>query len=117
MDALLALAVDRQLKVADLGLADTASAEGIRSSCDNFAEILARAYLSGELPWSDADSAINHIYLFMVQHCGDRIPDLAWDIYMAFHAGEYPEPVGDPVTRPLVNEALQRMPNNRWRGP
>jgi hypothetical protein len=38
----------------------------------------------------------------MVQHCGDRVPDYAWEVYLAFDAGECHGPGGDAITRPFI---------------
>jgi hypothetical protein len=69
---------------------------------------LVELYLSGSLTWEQAATAANHIYLLMVRECGDRVPDYAWDVYLAFDAGECIAPGGDATTRPLIEQIVTR---------
>ncbi|MEJ1961166.1 MAG: hypothetical protein WDO56_06345 [Gammaproteobacteria bacterium] len=109
MNLLISAAIARPLQLADLNLTGTSPPQEVRAFCDSFARLLVQRYLTGDLSWSDADAAANHIFDLMVQHCGDRTPDLAWDVYLAFDAGECTAPGGDAVTRPLVEGILRKF--------
>jgi hypothetical protein len=106
MDELISTALRRPVEVSDLALQGDNSAEEIRIACDRFARRLVELYQSGSLTWKQADTAANHIYLLMVRQCGDRVPDYAWDVYLAFDAGECIAPGGDPTTRPLIEQIV-----------
>lgn len=108
MNSLLATAIARPLKLADLDLGEASSPEDVRAFCDSFAYALVDRYLRGDLPWTDADIAANHIYELMIQHCGDRVPDYAWDVYLAFDVAECTSPGGDTITRPLIEDIARR---------
>lgn len=54
------------------------------------------------------ESPANHIFLLMVRDCGDRVPDYAWDVYLAFDAGECTAPGGDATTKPLIEQIVTR---------
>ena len=58
--------------------------------------------MKGDLAWADADVAMNHLSTLMMRHCGERLPDYGWSVYLAFDAGEYQRPGGDAVTKPLL---------------
>lgn len=107
MDALIWKSIGRALEIADLGLEDT-SPERVRAFCDTFSHRLVALYLGGQLTWLQADAAANNIYVLMVRDCGGRVPDYAWDVYLAFDAGEYRTPGEDATTRPLIEEIVAR---------
>ena len=108
MDAFISTAIARPLQVSDLNLGDTVSPRGVRAFCDSFARRLVERYLAGSLTWSDADIAANHIFELMIQSCGERMPGYAWDVYLAFDAGECTAPGGDATTRPLIEAIRQK---------
>lgn len=85
----------------DLGL-DAATPERVRAFCDAFSRRLIEFYLGGQLSWVQADAAANNIYELMVKDCGDRVPDYAWEVYLAFDAGESTSPGEDATTRPFI---------------
>jgi hypothetical protein len=115
VDSLLATATERPLELADLNLGDTPSPQDVRAFCDSFARLLVDQYLRRDLPWTDADTAANHIFNLMIQHCGDRVPDHAWEVYLAFDAGECTPPGGDAITRPLIEEVTRRSATSAGR--
>lgn len=108
MDALISVAIRRVLQIPDLGLDVEKSPERVRAFCDGFARRLVELYLSRHLTWADADAAANNIFSLMVEECGERVPDYAWEVYLAFDAGECTEPGGDATTRPLVEAIVAR---------
>ena len=108
MDALISVAMERALGVADLASGTEKSPEAVRTFCDTFARRLVDLYLDKHLSWAHADAAANNIYSLMVQECGDRVPDYAWEVYLAFDTGECTPPGGDAVTRPLIEEIVAR---------
>jgi hypothetical protein len=98
----------------DFALSDGAQPEAVRSACNHFAAYLAHLYLLGKLFWVDGDNVANNFFSIMIENCEGRVPDFAWDIYLGFDAGECTPPGGDAVTRPLIEAALERMPDHRW---
>jgi hypothetical protein len=105
VNALISLALRRTLCIADLGLDDSAAPESVRSVCDAIAGNLARRYLSNQLEWAEAAVIANNYFELMINRCGDTVPSYAWDVYLAFDAGECAAPGGDSTTRPML-EAL-----------
>jgi hypothetical protein len=97
------LALDRPLLLGDLGLGSSPDAERVKSFCDALAEHLAQRYLSNGVSWHDADAIANHYYGLMIQHCGERMPDYAWDVYLAFDEGEI-DGRGDTFTRERLRD-------------
>ena len=96
------LALDRPLTLDDLELGSSPAPEAVKSCCDAFAEHLAQQYLSNEVTWQDADAVANHYFGLMIQHCGKRMPDYAWEVYLAFDEGEI-DGRGDTFTRERLN--------------
>ncbi len=83
------LARERPLTINDIGLGANPDAESVKAFCDAFAQRLVARYVSNELSWSDADALANHYFNLMVQHCGSRMPDYAWEVYLAFDEAEF----------------------------
>jgi hypothetical protein len=96
------LALDRPLSLDDLGLGSSPDPEVVKAFCDAFAEHLVQQYFSNSITWQDADAVANHYYSLMIQHCGTRMPDYAWDVYLAFDEGEM-DSRGDSFTRDRLN--------------
>jgi hypothetical protein len=103
VDYHIATAVERQLILGDIGLTATDSPDVVRKFCDDFCRRLVVHYLSNDLSWEDADTAANNIYLLMIRDCGGRVPNYAWDVYLAFDEGEIGDR-GDSFTRPRILE-------------
>src|SRR5690349_669843 len=66
--------------------------------CDCFAKQVVREYTDGELPWRDAEVAMNALsgFFFLQLPNGAGFPDYAFGVFLAFDAGETeadPEPV------------------------
>jgi len=95
-------ALTRSLALDDVGLT---TPEAARAFCDEFARRVASRYLADELSWPDGDQVMNNIFPLMTMECGSVLPEFAWDVYLAFDAGEI-APGGDAVTRPLLVKAL-----------
>jgi hypothetical protein len=55
------------------------------------------------------DAAANHIFNLMIQHCGDRVPVYAWEVYLAFDVGECTALGGDAITRPLIEDIARKF--------
>jgi hypothetical protein len=108
VDSFILAAIAGPLQLSDLNLGDNASPQQVRTFCDSFARFLVQKYLAGDLSWADADAAANHIFDLMIQHCGDRVPDYAWDVYLAFDVGECTAPGGDAITRPLIEDIARK---------
>ena len=72
MDSLIASAIARPFVLTDLNLGDIPSPQEVRAFCNSFAHVLVDQYLRGDLPWTDADAAANHIYELMIQHTAVR---------------------------------------------
>jgi hypothetical protein len=108
VDTFISTAIARPLRLPDLNLGTTVAPQEVRAFCDAFARRLVEQYLTGALTWENADLAANNFFELMIQHCGDRVPDCAWDVYLAFDAGECTLPGGDAVTRPLVEEIARK---------
>ena len=102
MDVLIETAVDRHLTAEEVGRYCRTARHSVSDFCDLFARRVVQRYLAGELPWSDADGAMNAIFTIMTQHCGPVLPDYGWMVYLAFDEGEYRPPGGDAVTKPLL---------------
>src|SRR5690606_40063309 len=73
------------------------------SSDLDFCRRLVTRYLLNDLSWEDADMAANNICLLMIKDCGGRVPDYAWDVYLAFDEGEIGDR-GDSFTRERILE-------------
>jgi hypothetical protein len=116
VDAFISMSIVRPLQVSDLNLGDTISPQEMRVFCDSFAHRLIERYLSGSITWSDADLAVNNIYVLMVQNCGDQVPEYAWEVYLAFDAGECIAPGGDATTRPLIEAMKVARPTRERSG-
>lgn len=95
MDAHIARAVERRLTIEDVGGGD------VGAFCDAFACRVVERYLAGDLPWPDGDMAMNNIFSLITRDAVSH-PDYAWQVYLAFDAGEYVAPGGDAVTRPMI---------------
>jgi hypothetical protein len=106
VDALLEIAAQRMLTLGDLGLSDSGP-EAVRAKCDLIATRLAERYLSGSLGWADADILVNNLYDLMFLHSGSRVPEFAWDIFLAFDEGEVDDR-GDSYTHPRVTELMRK---------
>ena len=104
LDQCIDFALERPLWLDDLELGSDPPAEAVKAFCDAFAYRLVERYFAGELSWSDADAVANHYFNLMIQHCGTRMPDYAWDVYLAFDEGEFGDPGGDAFTRPRLME-------------
>jgi hypothetical protein len=113
MDEVISTALGRPVEISDLALDGDKSPERIRIACDRIARLLVELYLSGGLTWAQADTAANHIFLLMVRDCGDRVPDYAWDVYLAFDAGECTAPGGDATTKPLIEQIVARYASSQ----
>ena len=103
MDRFIDLARDRPLSIADTDLGPSPDVDAVKSFCDAFAERVVERYLSREFSWQDADMIANHYFDLMIQHCGRRMPDYAWDVYLAFDEGEIDDR-GDEFTRKRLIE-------------
>ena len=101
------LALDRPLSLDDLELGASPSPESVKSFCDNFAERLVKRYLSSDISWQDADAVANHYFNLMIQHCGQHMPDYAWDVYLAFDEGEI-DGRGDSFTRKRLSDVQSK---------
>jgi hypothetical protein len=101
------VALNRPLTLEDLELGSRPDPEIVKSYCDAFAEHLAQQYLSNEVTWQDADAIANNYYSLMIQHCGTRMPDYAWDVYLAFDEGEI-DGRGDSFTRDRLNDVQSK---------
>jgi hypothetical protein len=88
VDSHIALALERPLTLADTGLKADSSPDAIKDFCDDFARLLAARYLTTTLSWEEADLVANNYFLLMVNHCGQVMPQYAWDVFMAFDEGE-----------------------------
>lgn len=85
---------------------------------DGLAAALARGYHAGRLDWRFCDRAVNalvwHLYAEPPADTPDW-PDLFWQVYLAFDAGEYRHaelPDADPIeayTRPLIAGIVERL--------
>jgi hypothetical protein len=102
MDKHIAVAIERRLSLEDVGLS-SASPATVREFCDRFCQRLVARYLAEELSWSTADAAANGLYELMIRHCGSRVPDYAWEVYLAFDEGEIDDRA-DGFTRPRLLE-------------
>jgi len=88
---------------------------------DHISSQIAERYLSGEISFTYADSVLNGLFEIILQGSDGRMAsDLAWEIYLAFDAGEYNHhgdgPETDPeskYTRPLLVEALRGYKNKK----
>jgi hypothetical protein len=106
IDPQIDIARERPLTIEDVGLGVAPQADSVKAFCDAFAERLVQRYVSKDLSWSDADTVANHYYNLMIRHCGIRMPDYAWDVYLAFDEGEVDDR-GDSFTRGRLTE-IQR---------
>ena len=97
------LALDRPLSLDDLDLGSSPAPEIVKSYCDAFAEHLTQKYLSNRVTWPEADAVANHYFNLMIQHCGKRMPDYAWEVYLAFDEGEI-DGRGDSFTRERLKD-------------
>jgi hypothetical protein len=91
------------LTLEDIGLTTDSSPEVVRASCDEIARRLASLYEAGTLSWFAADAIANNIYELMILHCGDRVPDYAWDVFLAFDESEI-DNRGDSFARARIAE-------------
>jgi hypothetical protein len=103
VDHHIATAVERQLSLGDVGLTADDSPDVVRKFCDEFCRRLVVRYLLNDLSWDEADAAANGIYLLMIEGCGGRVPDYAWDVFLAFDEGEIGDRC-DSFTRPRILE-------------
>lgn len=55
---------------------------------DEFARYLAVAFDEGRLPFAFCDAVMNDLEA-VIAHAHDSRPDLFWQVYLAFDAGEY----------------------------
>lgn len=101
------LALDRALSLDDLDLGSNPDPDNVKEFCDAFAERLAQRYLSNGISWQDADAVANHYYTLMIQHCGERVPDYAWEVFIAFDEGEI-DGRGDSFTRKCLTEVQSK---------
>jgi hypothetical protein len=101
------IALDRPLTLDDLDLGSSPEADIVKSFCDAFAERLVQRYLSNGISWHDADAVANHYFSLMIQHCGKRMPDYAWEVYLAFDEGEI-DGRGDSFTRQRLTEVQSK---------
>jgi len=109
MDQEIILAMDRPLTLEDAGSIDNVP-EAVKEFCDAFCRRLVERYIAGSLSWDEADTAVNNIYLLMIGHCGRRMPDYAWEVFVAFDEGEIGNR-GESFTRPKIVEIQQRYQN------
>jgi hypothetical protein len=79
----------------------------VRAKCDALAAALVRAYMAGAIDWPRAATIANHFFNLMVQHCGERVPDYAWDVYLAFDESEI-DGRGDPYARSRIVEVIRK---------
>jgi hypothetical protein len=107
MDQHIDLARQRPLTIGDLGLGVNPQADSVKAFCDAFAQRLVERYVSKDLSWSDADAVANHYFNLMIKHCGTRMPDYAWDVYLAFDEAEI-DGRGDPFTLRRLSEIAQK---------
>jgi len=81
-----------------------------------FAKRVARQYLTGELSFGKADTAMNWLYAFsdVTETAPGEMPDLALQIFYAFDAGEFHD-ADDPrdvdpeleYTRPRIKDPVE----------
>ena len=104
MDQYIATAMSRILTLTDIKEMAHEDVQSVRDFCDAFSKRVAVRYLQDDLSWEQGDAVMNHLFNLMISHSGNRVPDFAWEVYLAFDAGEYMEPGGDATTRPLINK-------------
>ena len=107
MDSSLEISGQRMLTLKDIGLSFASTPDAVRNRCDVIAAELARRYLAGSLSWLEADIRANNLYDLMFVHCGSRVPEFAWDVFLAFDEGEVDDR-GDSHTRPRVTELMRK---------
>jgi hypothetical protein len=103
VDQYIDIAVQRPLALGDIDLGIDPMPEAVKGFCDAFARRLVERHFSHDLSWNDADAAANNYYTLMIKHCGTRMPDYAWDVFLAFDEGKVDDR-GDPFTRARLTE-------------
>jgi len=85
---------------------------GTRNSAyDAIALHLARGFHSSELPYALCDAIVNDLF-GIITSTGSEWPELFFEVYCAFDAGEYyhrDRPTEDPVelyTRPMISKIV-----------
>ncbi len=107
MDAILEIAAERDLRLEDIGMNASAAPEIVRAKCDEVAAALVEGFMSRTIDWPKADAIANHIFDLMIQHCGGKVPDYAWDVYLAFDESEIGDR-GDPHARLRISEVISK---------
>ena len=107
MDALLNIASNRMLTLEDVGLTPASGPQAVREHCDAIAGELVARYLARGVDWPQADQIANHLFELMIRHCGGRVPEYAWEVFLAFDEGEI-DRRGDAHTRPRIEEIVSR---------
>lgn len=74
---------------------------------DRFARVVAQRYLQGQCCWEVGDTAANHLFAFAMSANGGELSPFAWEVFLAFDAGEYPPgPDYEARTRALLEAAV-----------
>jgi hypothetical protein len=107
MDQVLKIAAERALELEDLGVESDASPATVRRACDRIARELVAQYESGAIDWEKADRVANNFHLLMVNHCGGRVPDYAWDVFLAFDESEI-DGRRDPYVRARIIDVQRK---------
>jgi hypothetical protein len=88
---------------------------GSRSALyDRIAVFLARGFHSAELEFEFCDAVANHLF-GIITYADEDLPDIFWEIYLAFDAGEYYHAGNrdeDPVetyTRPSIARIIEKI--------
>ncbi|MEQ1639099.1 MAG: hypothetical protein ABL903_20760 [Methylococcales bacterium] len=80
----------------------------IESYLDVFTKHVVKGYLDGRFSWNHCDCAMMGLSVWVTDLF--NFDSFAWEIYMAFDAGEFhpqmPELTSDEVTRPLIHQLL-----------
>jgi len=108
IDSLIIKASETGLRVEDFDTAADALNITVIQLYDQFATMVAKRYLSGELSFELGDVAMTELFSCAVPLGGPNLSPLAWQVYIAFDEGEYhhaAEPVeqqGEVKTRMLL---------------
>ncbi|HEY7640591.1 MAG TPA: hypothetical protein VH814_12780 [Steroidobacteraceae bacterium] len=115
LDEAITLSADRDLSVEEVKMLLSSSATSSEVALNALSIDVARRYMSDRLSFQLADSLMNALWAFTVEH-EDRIPSLLYSVYEAFDAGEYHHredaPEIDPekkYTRPQISQILGNL--------
>jgi hypothetical protein len=79
-----------------------------------FAREVAEGYLDGKYSWEFGDTVMNNLYSCAYVFSDLCLPDFAWNVFAAFdegeyiHTGESPELDGEPRTKALLLQLIER---------